>query len=121
MTFKESIKTCYNKYFTLKGRASRSEYWWFVLYSFIIGIVLMTVLSSFMETIETAQLVSALILLFVTGIPSITAQVRRLHDIGRSGWWYWLCLIPFIGSIILIILSVQPSDGPNEYGETNEE
>ena len=53
---------------------------------------------------------------FAVIIPSIAIAVRRLHDTGRSGWMILLGLIPLVGSIILIVFYVQPSDGPNEYG-----
>jgi len=68
---------------------------------------------------DSAQAISYLLLIFVVGIPSITAFVRRMHDIGRSGWWYWIGLVPIIGSLVQLYFCVQPSDGPNEYGETN--
>lgn len=49
-------------------------------------------------------------------IPFITVTVRRLHDVGRSGWWWWLHFIPLIGTIVLIIFLVGESQGPNQYG-----
>ena len=68
MGFGESIKTCFNKYATFSGRASRSEFWWFQLAFFL----------SFFT------IIGGLILL----LPNMSVTVRRLHDVGKSGWWY---------------------------------
>jgi uncharacterized membrane protein YhaH (DUF805 family) len=45
----------------------------------------------------------------------------RLHDAGKSGWFLFLCLIPFVGGVITLFLLVQPSDGPNEYGAASQD
>lgn len=100
-SFGAAIKTCFNKFASFEGRANRSEYWYWWLFTFLLNFV------------PFVGWIAAL----VTLIPSISVAVRRLHDIGKSGWWYWLCLIPIIGWIALIILYCQSSEpGENEYG-----
>lgn len=103
-TFKDAIKACFNKYATFEGRANRAEYWWWTLFCLIIGCA-------------SVAPVLGWILSLALLLPSITVTVRRLHDIGKSGLYYLICFIPLIGSIILIILCIQPSqEGENEYG-----
>jgi uncharacterized membrane protein YhaH (DUF805 family) len=101
MTFTEAIKSAWDKYWVLDGRARRSEYWFFVL---------LTIVLSWIPIVNFI----AWIVLF---IPGITVAVRRLHDTGRTGWWLLLIFLPFIGPIILIIFYLIDSDpGDNEYG-----
>ena len=101
MTFGQSIKTCFSKYVTFSGRATRSEYWWFALLCFIVGMI---------------PLVNFLgILLF---LPALAVSVRRLHDAGKSGLNLLWVLIPFLGQLYLIYLYVQESQpGANKWGE----
>ncbi|NJM43069.1 MAG: DUF805 domain-containing protein [Brachymonas sp.] len=96
MDIKTAVVTCLTKYVDFDGRASRSEYWWFFLFQFITIIVLSVVLS-ILGTIASLALL----------LPGIAAGVRRLHDIGKSGWWLLICFVPFIGILILIYFMVQ--------------
>jgi len=98
MTFLESIKTCFSKYATFDGTASRSEYWWFALF---------LVLGAFVCGIFSHKLQIAFNLL--TLLPSIAVAARRLHDTDRSGWWQLLYFVPLIGWIVLIVFLVQES------------
>lgn len=101
-SFGGAIKVCFKKYADFTGRANRAEYWYWALF---------TLLFSFIPIIN----IIAGLAFF---IPSLAAAVRRLHDIGKSGWWYLVALIPFVGAIWLIVLLCQPSQpGANEYGE----
>lgn len=79
MNFQQSVTTCMRKYATFTGRASRSEYWWFFLFFVLIYLV-----ARFSG--ETAELIALLVLL----LPFLAVNFRRLHDVGRSGWWYWM-------------------------------
>jgi uncharacterized membrane protein YhaH (DUF805 family) len=98
-TFVESIKICLTKYVDGKGRASRSEYWYFALFSFIINIV-------------TAGIGSLFLLL-----PSLTVSVRRLHDIGKSAWAFLWIFVPFVGPFVLIYYTVKPGEPQmNQFG-----
>lgn len=99
MTFAESVRTCFSKYVDFNGVASRSEFWWFILFGFIVGVVLGAV------SVTVANLFALAILL-----PQLAVGARRLHDTGRSGWWQLLVLIPIIGIIVLIVFWVQPSN-----------
>ena len=109
MTFSESVSTCFNKYFVFKGRASRSEYWWFQLIvtpSFVI--------SDFTET-DISYLFLGIAL--VTLIPAISVGVRRLHDTNRSGFFLLIGFIPFIGGLILLFFLIpEGTKGKNKYG-----
>lgn len=111
MTFTEAISTCFQKYATFEGRATRSEFWYFALFNFIAVMVIS------MVSLSSPKLYLVLAVLWVLGVilPSIAVSVRRLHDVGRTGWWYLLCLIPF-GSLVLLVFSVLESDEDNEYG-----
>ena len=128
MTFSESIKTCFAKFITWEGRASRSEYWYFVLFGIlaqIVGGVIDNVIgTSFSVTNpETGEAISMgygwvyLLAALANFLPSLAAMVRRLHDTERSGWWYWIALVPIIGIIVLIVwLASRGTSGNNRYG-----
>jgi uncharacterized membrane protein YhaH (DUF805 family) len=110
MSFAESVRTCFSKYVTWNGRAGRAEYWWFALFTLIVYVVGLIITAAVHSPIP----VILLVLVFV--LPAIAVTVRRLHDIGRSGWWYWISLIPLIGGIILLVFTCTGSQGPNQYG-----
>jgi uncharacterized membrane protein YhaH (DUF805 family) len=111
MTFGEAIRSCYSNYANFSGRASRSEYWFFTLYHFLIVSFCMV---GFPFGLGYSLLLLSLIANF---LPSISVLVRRLHDTGRSGWWYWIALVPLVGPILLLIwLCTRGTFGGNEYG-----
>ncbi len=120
MTFLESIKTVYGKYATFSGRATRSEYWWFALFASIVAVLYYALYGySFIYGSESGYIfVSVIYGIFslVSILPSLALMVRRLHDIGKSGWWILIGLVPFIGGIVLLIFSLMESTGDNEYG-----
>jgi uncharacterized membrane protein YhaH (DUF805 family) len=112
MGFGDAIKTCFTKYAEFKGRASRPEYWWFFL-SYVIVYAVTLLLGSASRGLMVLFWV-ALIGYF---LPLLAAAVRRLHDTGRSGWWYLIGLVPFVGFIILIVLLAgEGQPVPNQYG-----
>ena len=111
------------KYAVFAGRSQRSEYWFFVLFYFLIAIVLSIVdtAAGLMSLQAGIGLFSGLFMLAMF-IPSLAVGVRRLHDIGRTGWWILIGLIPFIGWIVLLVFAVQDSQpGTNEYGPNPKE
>ena len=115
MTFSEAIKTSLvNKYATFSGRATRSEYWYVVLFGYLLAllIVLLGMMVDSPELIIGLSSVLSLILL----VPGLAVCIRRLHDTGRSGWWYLLVLIPYIGAIALLVIFCLKSDEDNKYG-----
>lgn len=124
MTFSQSIKSVFSKYADFSGRATRSEYWYFYLFNFLVGMVyyiaLFAMLGSGSRDSSAAGYLSVMIIIYalVMTIPSLAVTVRRLHDTGHSGWWIFLNLIPVIGSIVLFIWFITDSDpDTNEYGD----
>lgn len=117
MTFSESIKTCFKKYFDIEGRATRAEYWWFQLLWWCVTTFCTTIM--FATRGDTAGVISVIWLLFLafTLIPNFCVCVRRLHDTGWSAntfLWCWLGV--WVGLIIINIRNMFPSDDDNEYG-----
>ena len=101
-------------YVGFDGRARRQEYWMFSLVSLVIDVVLYSLL-----LISHSTIFSILIFLYGLAIflPSLAVFVRRMHDTGRSGWWFFLGLIPLVGAIILLVwLATDGNQGPNRYG-----
>ena len=118
------LDTIKNRYAKFDGRATRSEYWYFILFYFIVSFIVI-LLDIFVvnpmlgATPEQAQQGGLLqiILALALLIPSIAVGVRRLHDIGKSGWWILVGLVPIIGALILIYFYVLDSQaGENQYG-----
>ncbi|MDE5843775.1 MAG: DUF805 domain-containing protein [Muribaculaceae bacterium] len=111
--FGEAIKRALTlNYCNFSGRASRSEYWWFCLFQFIVG----AAVSIIFGNDNTGEIVSGLVSLAFL-LPGLGLAVRRLHDLGKSGWWVLLVFIPIVGAIVLIVWYTKPSTPyPNEYG-----
>ena len=99
MNFGQAISTCFAKYATFSGRASRPEFWWFFLFQILVSVV-----ASMLGDV-VAGLVSLALLL-----PALAVGARRLHDIGKSGWWQ-LIMLTVIGLLLLIYWWVQPASG----------
>lgn len=112
------LKVVRDNYANFTGRARRQEYWMFQLFNIIIIFALIVVLLGLGALLDAPGLIS-IYLLYVFGVfvPSLAAAVRRLHDTGKSGWYYLVSLIPFIGGIwLIILLATEVNVGPNEYG-----
>ncbi len=111
MDFMTAVKHVFANYANFSGRARRSEYWWFYLFTMICYVVASIVDAAIGIPILTAVVMLGLI------IPSLAVSVRRMHDTGRSGWWILIFLIPLVGFILFIYWFVQRGTvGPNEYG-----
>ena len=111
MTFGEAIRSCYSNYATFSGRAPRSEYWFFTLYHSLIVLVCM---AGFPFGLGYSLLALSFLANF---LPSLSVLVRRLHDTGRSGWWYWIVLVPLVGPILVLVwLCTRGTFGGNGYG-----
>ena len=114
MTFTQAISSCLSKYATFGGRARRSEYWYFVL----LQVIVTAVLNGLYSATESVAF-SAILVLFDLAllVPSLAVCWRRLHDIGRSGAYYFFVLIPLVGWILLLVWMCQDSQpGENQYG-----
>ena len=139
MTFGRAISTCFKKYATFSGRASRGEYWWFQLFlllvCFGVGILLVALAFPIIALTDpgdvdetTAGVLSALMVGFcmliglILAIPNLAVSVRRLHDTNRGGAWLLLHFVP-LGPLFLLIWSLEEGNratndyGPNPLGE----
>lgn len=109
-------------YATFSGRARRKEYWMFMLFNILIQIALYIPTAIFISIQETVIIGGIFALLytiyaFAMLIPSLAVIVRRLHDQDKSGWWYFVALIPFIGGIwFLVLMCLEGTSGDNQYG-----
>lgn len=132
MSFGQAISTCFSKYVVFRGRASRSEFWYWILFTIIVSIIVNIVDSIFGWQLTTAanpETGNAVAVYTNVGwlstiwslailLPTIAVAVRRLHDVNKSGWWWWLGLICCIGPLILIFaFYIKEGDaGDNNYG-----
>ena len=104
----------FRKYGTFSGRASRKQYWMFVLWNLIFYIVLFALVAA-MRNAVTLGLYYAYALVLL--IPSIAILARRLHDIGRTACWILIAFVPFVGAIVLLVFAVMAgTTGDNKYG-----
>lgn len=117
MNFGQAITTCMGKYFTFSGRAKRSEYWWFYLFTVLMSWGASLVGAATFGPGEPAADILSGILSLVFLIPTLAAGSRRLHDIGKSGWWQ-LLIITIIGIILLIVWwATDTKQAGDKYGE----
>jgi uncharacterized membrane protein YhaH (DUF805 family) len=108
---------CMRHYADFSGRASRSEYWLFVLIFFIIYAVCFALDYNAIGIGPSGIPPLTLIAYLAHFVPGLAVLVRRLHDIDRSGWWLLISLVPVLGSIwLLVLLCSEGTYGPNEYG-----
>lgn len=122
MTFTESIQTCIRKCTTTEGRASRSEFWWFYLFIVIVNMVTAAIFLLIGSAIGglTGSFAALDVFSKFAGIANVVlmlaVMVRRLHDTGHSGLWYFIVLIPLVGWIWFLILLLMSSNEENQYG-----
>ena len=105
MTFTQSISTCFHKYAIFSGRASRSEYWWFVLFNTLLNIVAGFIDELIGIDVQVASIVVSLVLL----LPGLSVAIRRCHDSNHSGWWI---LCPIYNIILMFLPTVESG---NQY------
>lgn len=120
MDFTTAVKHVLNNYANFSGRARRSEYWWWTLATVIFNVVANVLMTAMASMSNTLGLIFAIIVLVVSLgliIPSIAVGARRLHDMGRSGWWLLISFVPLIGFLLLLYWFVQRGTvGSNEFG-----
>ena len=118
-SFQEAVKTAFNKYAHFNGRASRSEYWYYVLFIFLVSLAVSTIATP----IGGPRLAYALntLLTLVLFLPSLAVTFRRLHDTGRTGLWFLLGFFPLTAIVLIVFLCLDSQPGGNEYGSNPKE
>jgi uncharacterized membrane protein YhaH (DUF805 family) len=114
MTFSDAISSGFRNYVGFSGRAARSEFWYWILFTILVDIVAsiidVGILSS--DVMPLSSIWS-----LATFLPSLAMGVRRLHDTDRSAWWWLIAFIPLIGIIVLIVFwCFEGTRGPNRFG-----
>ncbi len=118
MTLIEAVNSAFQNYFNFKDRSRRSEYWYFTLFLFLAGFVFALVDIGVLGYAPDEFGPASGLFSLATLIPGISVSVRRLHDMGRSGWFLLLAFIPLIGWIVLIYWCCQPTaSGSNRFGD----
>lgn len=115
-TLGASASMFFNKYVVFAGRAPRAEYWWSMLFIVIAEVILGAVQFIALDVGSILLLLFALVII----LPSISVMVRRLHDIDRSGWWFWIQFVPLVGFILILVwFCTKGTSGPNRFGPEN--
>lgn len=121
--FGEAIKRAFSNYCVFTGRASRSEYWRFALFTSIVGVLIggPNLVSAITDpgnyNSENSIGIFGWIWSLAIFLPCLGLSFRRLHDTGKTGWWILINFIPFIGNIVFIVFMALPSQPvPNKYG-----
>jgi uncharacterized membrane protein YhaH (DUF805 family) len=99
MTLTEAVRVCFARYFDFEGEASRSEFWWFFLFTGVVSSLLALVSNKLSGAFSLAVVV-----------PLVAVAVRRLHDANRSGRWVLVCFLPIVGWLVLAFLLVQEGE-----------
>lgn len=125
MNFQTAVDKCFRSYATIRGRASRSEFWYWVLFV-MIAMAICAIIDGTVFGITDPATGAAnnnagpvgTILALAILIPHVCVSVRRLHDTERSGWWLLINFIPILGIILLIVwFATKGTDGPNRFGD----
>lgn len=125
MVFTQAIASGFSNYVNFSGRSGRSEYWYWVLFNmlayigiFVIGLVLSLL---FGEIFGIVTMVAYVGFALAALIPSFAVMIRRFHDLDKSGWWWLVNFIPFVGALAFLYFMVQPSDEEdNRFGSVPE-
>jgi uncharacterized membrane protein YhaH (DUF805 family) len=116
MGFTEAISSGFRNYVNFSGRAARSEFWFWVLFSILLSIAAGIIDFAMFGIRDGVSPISSLVSLALL-LPGLAVSVRRLHDTDRSGWWVLLFLIPLIGAIVLLIwYCSRGTPGGNRFG-----
>ena len=112
-SFGGSVRLCLNRYVQFSGRAPRAEYWYFVLFTVLVGIGAQILDAALLNGSAVFAPLANLALF----LPGLAVGVRRLHDRDRSGWWWLIGLIPVVGAIVLIVwFASRGTRGSNRFG-----
>lgn len=114
MGFAQAVKSGFSQYVSFSGRARRSEYWYWVLFTIIVQLVFgIADAVLFDDELGIFSALATIVLL----LPGLSVSVRRLHDTNRSGWWLWIVLVPVIGAIALLVFTLMAGTvGENRFG-----
>lgn len=111
-----AVKSAFANYFTISGRARRSEFWWFFVFYLLALFALFVVIVISVANDRDGEIAQVALILLAITPPLYTVIVRRLHDKGLTGWIVLLTVVPF-GQVAILILCALPGDeGPNAYG-----
>ena len=111
MGFWQAVASGFSNYVNFSGRACRSEYWFWALF-----VVLVDIAAGIIDAALWTYAITSLVDLALF-LPGLALAVRRLHDLDRSGWWFFLVFIPIVGFIILIVWAcTKGTEGPNRFG-----
>lgn len=111
MSFKEAVTSCLSNYVGFEGRARRSEYWFFYLFNLAVAFAAY-LLSQLLKTNAISTIVTLALLL-----PGLSVSVRRLHDVGKKGWYLLMVFVPVVGAILVLVkLCTEGDAGPNVFG-----
>jgi uncharacterized membrane protein YhaH (DUF805 family) len=117
MGFQEAVRSAFSKFATFSGRARRAEYWWFTLFCALASVVLSILDATLLGHGGPQSGPFDGLWSLIAFLPSLSVMVRRLHDVNRSGWWFWIVLIPLVGALILLWWMIKPGDaGDNDFG-----
>jgi uncharacterized membrane protein YhaH (DUF805 family) len=112
MSFPEAVKSGLTQYADFSGRARRSEFWWFALFTSMVSVG-----AALLDWAFNSSAIVQILMLLVLVVPSLAVTVRRLHDTNRSGWTCLIDFIPFVGGILLLVFECEDSvEDPNRYG-----
>jgi uncharacterized membrane protein YhaH (DUF805 family) len=111
--FGNAVQSVLTNYVTFTGRARRSEYWYFFLFSAMVSVV-----TRIFDVVTGTPIVGVLVGVALL-VPQIAVTVRRLHDTDRSAWWLCIALVPIAGLVVLLVFECQDSQpGDNRYGHS---
>lgn len=124
MSFPDAIRKVLSHYATFQGRARRSEFWWWMLFLFLVNLAVGAAdvlaihpLMGFEPGDPEAGHPLGFLVMLALLLPTFAVGVRRIHDIDRSGWWVLIWLVPVVGTLVMIWFGVQKgTEGPNRFG-----
>jgi uncharacterized membrane protein YhaH (DUF805 family) len=123
MDFGAAVKSFWSNYSNFKGRARRSEYWYVQLFLVLTNLAAAAIDFALMDGDVDRFIANGgggivgLVWILATIVPALAVLVRRLHDIGKSGWWALIVFVPFVGALVLLYFTVQDSEpDTNSYG-----
>jgi uncharacterized membrane protein YhaH (DUF805 family) len=118
VNFPAAIATCFRKCVNFRGRAPRSEYWYFQLFTVLL-VLGSEILAALAPEQAAPKIMAAMLLAYflVVFIPGLAVTWRRLHDVNHSGWWYLLAFVPFGAILLLVWTCMKGTHGPNRFGD----